>query len=564
MTFQVKVPDTGGAAEVTVAEITVAVGDTIAAMDEVALLESDKGVMDIPAEVGGKVVSIDVKIGDVVTAGQSLMTLDAVAEEKSTPVPAPKAEASAAPVSAPAEGEAQLVVLGGGPGGYTAAFRAADLGLNVTLIDQRASLGGVCLNVGCIPSKALLHLAKVIDEAKHSADAGISFGAPKINLEGVRAFRDKTTGRLTSGLAGLAKRRKVRVVTGQGQFIGPNEIEVTGAEGSETIRFRNAIIACGSEPVRLPFLPDDPRIMDSTGALALEDVPERLLIIGGGIIGLEMAEVYHALGSKITVIEFMDKIIPGADADITKPLHKRISARYEEVLLKTKVTGATATDAGIEVSFETGGETRTATFDRVLVATGRRPNGDRIGATAAGITPDERGFISVDMQMRTAQPHIFAVGDVVGQPMLAHKAAHEGKVAAEVIAGEKAAFDPLAIPSVAYTDPEIAWAGLTETEAKAKGIPYEKGAFPWAASGRALSMGRDDGLTKILIDPETKRVIGGAMTGPNAGELLAEIVVAIEMGAVAEDLGLSIHPHPTLSETVAFAADAYLGTLTDG
>lgn len=557
MTVQVKVPDTGNASDVTVAEITVAIGDMVAATDDVVLLESDKAVMDIPAEAAGRVVSIDVAIGDVVTAGQSLMTLEA-AEAQAAPKTLPD------PATTTAEGTAQLVVLGGGPGGYTAAFRAADLGLDVTLIDSRPTLGGVCLNVGCIPSKALLHLAKIIDEAKHAGEAGLTFGAPKIDLDGIRAFRDKTTGRLTSGLAGLAKRRKVRVVTGQGAFTGPNDIEVRGPEGTQTILFQYAIIACGSEPVRLPFLPEDPRIMDSTGALALEDIPERLLIIGGGIIGLEMAEVYHALGSRITVVETMDKIIPGADADITRPLHKRIAARYEEVMLKTKVTGATATEAGIEVSFETGDTTRTEVFDRVLVATGRRPNGGAMKAEAAGITPDARGFISVDTQMRTAQPHIFAVGDVVGQPMLAHKAAHEGKVAAEVIAGEKAAFDPLAIPSVAYTDPEIAWAGLTETDAKAKGIAYEKGVFPWAASGRSLSMGRDDGLTKILIDPETKRIIGGAMTGPNAGELLAEIVVAIEMGAVAEDLALSIHPHPTLSETVAFSADAYLGTLTDG
>lgn len=557
MTVQVKVPDTGNASDVTVAEITVAIGDMVAATDDVVLLESDKAVMDIPAEAAGRVVSIDVAIGDVVTAGQSLMTLEA-AEAQAAPKTLPD------PATTTAEGTAQLVVLGGGPGGYTAAFRAADLGLDVTLIDSRPTLGGVCLNVGCIPSKALLHLAKIIDEAKHAGEAGLTFGAPKIDLDGIRAFRDKTTGRLTSGLAGLAKRRKVRVVTGQGAFTGPNDIEVRGPEGTQTILFQYAIIACGSEPVRLPFLPEDPRIMDSTGALALEDIPERLLIIGGGIIGLEMAEVYHALGSRITVVETMDKIIPGADADITRPLHKRIAARYEEVMLKTKVTGATATEAGIEVSFETGDTTRTEVFDRVLVATGRRPNGGAIKAEAAGITPDARGFISVDTQMRTAQPHIFAVGDVVGQPMLAHKAAHEGKVAAEVIAGEKAAFDPLAISSVAYTDPEIAWAGLTETDAKAKGIAYEKGVFPWAASGRSLSMGRDDGLTKILIDPETKRIIGGAMTGPNAGELLAEIVVAIEMGAVAEDLALSIHPHPTLSETVAFSADAYLGTLTDG
>ncbi len=565
MTVQVKVPDTGNASDVTVAEISISVGDRVAATDDVVLLESDKAVMDIPAGVAGRVLTIDVTVGEVVKAGQSLMTLEPT-EASAAPEHASAATLATVLDPAPAseDGTAQLVVLGGGPGGYTAAFRAADLGVDVTLIDSRATLGGVCLNVGCIPSKALLHLAKIVDEAKHAGDAGLSFGAPRIDLDGIRAFRDRTTGRLTSGLAGLAKRRKVRVVTGQGSFTGPNEIEVQGPEGAERIRFQHAVIACGSEPMRLPFLPEDPRIMDSTGALALEDIPERLLIIGGGIIGLEMAEVYHALGSRITVVETMDKIIPGADADITKPLHKRISARYDKVMLKTKVMAATATDAGIEVSFETGDTTEAGVFDRVLVATGRRPNGGTIGAEAAGIVPDERGFIDVDTQMRTSQPHIFAVGDVVGQPMLAHKAAHEGKVAAEVIAGQKAAFEPLAIPSVAYTDPEIAWTGLTETEARTKGIAYEKGVFPWAASGRSLSMGRDEGLTKILIDPTSKRIIGGAMTGPNAGELLAEIVMAIETGVVAEDLALSIHPHPTLSETVAFSADAYLGTLTDG
>lgn len=558
MSIDVTVPDTGGASEVTIAEITVAVGDMVAEGDEIILLESEKAVMDVPSPKAGRVQSIAVSVGDSVTAGDVLLTLDG-AENSAAGETTPAAEA----VTSDGRETAQLVVLGGGPGGYSAAFRAADLGLDVTLIDARPTLGGVCLNVGCIPSKALLHLAKVIDEAATGAEAGLNFGAPQIDLDGVRGFRDRTVSRLTSGLAGLAKRRKVRVVIGQGRFTGPNEIAVSGEAGTTRFRFEKAIIACGSEPVRLPFLPDDPRIMDSTGALALEDVPERLLIIGGGIIGLEMAMVYHALGSRITVVEAMDQIIPGADADVTKPLMTRISKQYEAIHLGAKVTGAEVSEAGVDVTFETGDGARTDRFDRVLVSAGRRPNGGAISAEAAGITPDERGFLSVDKEMCTAQPHIFAVGDVVGNPMLAHKAAHEGKVAAEVIAGHKAAFEPLAIPSVAYTDPEIGWAGLTETEAKARGIAYEIGTFPWVASGRALSMGRSDGLTKLIIDPETKRVIGGAVAGPNAGELVSEIVSAIEMGAEAEDIALSIHPHPTLSETVAFAAEAYLGTLTD-
>ncbi len=559
MTIDVTVPDTGGASEVTIAEISVAVGDVVTEGDEIVLLESDKAVMDVPSPASGRVAAVRVSVGATVSAGDVLLTLEAAEGASKVPYPGPATQG--APVG---EGErAHLVVLGGGPGGYSAAFRAADLGLDVTLIDVRPTLGGVCLNVGCIPSKALLHLAKVIDEARSGSEAGVTFGPPQIDLDGVRGFRDRTVSKLTTGLAGLAKRRKVRVVTGQGRFKGPHDIEVTGESGTMRIAFEKAIIACGSEPVRLPFLPEDERIMDSTGALALKDVPERLLIIGGGIIGLEMAEVYHALGSRITVVETMDRIIPGADADVTRPLMKRISDRYDAIHLGAKVTGAEADAEGIDVTFETGDGSRTERFDRVLVSAGRRPNGGAINAEAAGLSPDDRGFLQVDRQMRTAQPHIFAVGDVVGNPMLAHKAAHEGKVAAEVIAGHKVAFEPMAIPSVAYTDPEIGWAGLTEAEAKARGIAYEKGTFPWAASGRALSMGRGDGLTKLLIDPETKRVIGGAVTGPNAGELVAGIVTAIEMGAEAEDIALSVHPHPTLSETMAFAAEDYLGILTD-
>ncbi|MEN8892262.1 MAG: dihydrolipoyl dehydrogenase, partial [Planktotalea arctica] len=458
-----------------------------------------------------------------------------------------------------------VVVRGSGPGAYTAALRAADLGRKVVHIEKDPMLGGVCLNVGCIPSKALLHVAKVITEAEDMGAHGVTFAKPKIDLDELRSFKDSVVGQLTGGLTGLAKARKVTTVQGTGQFTGPNMIEVTHEGKTTTVSFDQCIIAAGSEPVHLPFLPhDDERVIDSTGALELKDIPKRMLVLGGGIIGLEMACVYDALGSQVTIVELMDQIIPGADKDIVKPLHNRIKGRYENILLKTKVTAMEAQKGGLKVTFEdTAGESSTDTFDKVLVAVGRTPNGKKINAAAAGVAVDERGFIAVDSQQRTGVNHIFAIGDLVGQPMLAHKAVHEGKVAAEVCAGHKRHFDASLIPSVAYTDPEVAWCGVTETEAKAKGIKYEKGVFPWAASGRALSNGRSEGLTKLLFNPEDQRIIGGCIVGTNAGDLIAEVALAIEMGADAVDLGHTIHPHPTLSETVNFAAEMFEGTITD-
>jgi dihydrolipoamide dehydrogenase len=460
--------------------------------------------------------------------------------------------------------QTEVVVLGSGPGGYTAAFRAADLGKKVILIERYESLGGVCLNVGCIPSKALLHAAKVIDEAHEVSAYGIDFGKPKIDPKKLRDWKNKVVTKLTGGLKMLAKQRKVEIVSGVGKFVSSNEILVEGEKGKQKIRFEQAIIAAGSRPVKLPFLPDDPRIIDSTGALELEETTGKLLVIGGGIIGLEMATVYHALGAEITIVELMDQIIPGADKDIVTPLYKRIQKRYQAILLKTKVTKVEAKKDGLWVTFE--GENapeKPEKFDRILCAVGRRPNGDQIAADKAGVKVDERGFIAVDKQLRTNVPHIYAIGDVVGNPMLAHKAIPEGRVAAEVISGLKHYFDPKCIPSVAYTDPEVAWVGMTENEAKAKGIQYGKGVFPWAASGRSLSLGRDEGLTKLIIDEKTHRVIGGAAVGPNAGELVAEMGLAIEMGCDVEDISLTIHPHPTLSETVAMAAEVFEGTITD-
>jgi dihydrolipoamide dehydrogenase len=463
-----------------------------------------------------------------------------------------------------ADRKTQLLVLGAGPGGYTAAFRAADLGMQVTLVERWASLGGVCLNVGCIPSKALLHAAKVIDEASSMAAHGVTFGKPTVDLDKLRNWKTSVVKKLTGGLKMLAKQRKVEVVTGNGKFVGPNLVEVTGEGGkSERIAFDQCIIAAGSEPVKLPGFPEDPRIMDSTGALELPKDVKRLLVIGGGIIGLEMATVYEALGVKVSVVELMPGLMPGADPDLVKPLEKRLRARYEAILTGTKVTKIEALKEGIRVTFEGAKATEPQVYDRVLVSVGRAPNGKAIGAEAAGVTVTDRGFIPADKQLRTNVPHIFAIGDIIGQPMLAHKAMHEAKVAAEVAAGEKRSFDVRAIPSVAYTDPEVAWAGLTETEAQAKSIPYKKGAFPWVASGRSLSLGRDEGFTKVLFDPESHRVLGAGIVGPNAGELIAELVLAIEMGADATDIGLTIHPHPTLSETVGLAAEAFEGTLTD-
>jgi dihydrolipoamide dehydrogenase len=581
--MDVKVPDIGDFTDVPVVTVLVAVGDEVKEEDALIELESDKATMEVPSPAAGKVVEIKVKEGDKVSEGSVIMVLEGAdagdaggaAGEKpggggyggrGTDAPeAPQAVAATGSASGQGDIHAEVVVLGSGPGGYTAAFRAADLGKKTVLIEKYDRLGGVCLNVGCIPSKALLHVAKVITEAEEMAAHGVSFGKPSIDLDEIRKFKDDVVGKLTGGLEGLSKGRKVQTVQGFGKFTGPNMIEVTGDEGTKTVSFDQCIIAAGSEPVDLPFIPhDDPRVIDSTGALELADVPGRMLVLGGGIIGLEMACVYDALGSKITVVELMDQIIPGADKDIVKPLMTRIKGRYENIFLKTKVTAVEAQEDGLKVTFEDDkGESFTDTFDKVLVAVGRKPNGKLIDAEKAGVAVDERGFIGVDNQQRTGQSHIFAIGDVVGQPMLAHKAVHEGKVAAEVAAGEKRFFDAKLIPSVAYTDPEVAWCGVTETEAKAKGITYEKGVFPWAASGRALSLGRSEGVTKLLFDPSDDRVIGACIVGVNAGDLIAEAALAIEMGADAVDLGHTIHPHPTLSETVNFSAEMFEGTITD-
>ncbi|MEP3295767.1 MAG: dihydrolipoyl dehydrogenase [Pseudoruegeria sp.] len=569
--MEIKVPDIGDFDSVPVVSILVEVGDTVAAEDPLIELESDKATMEVPSPAGGVVASIAVAEGDNVTEGSLILTLDAA--EGTAPTEAVKAPAAAAPAAVAATGTAsgagdihgEVVVLGSGPGGYTAAFRAADLGKNVVLIEKDSRLGGVCLNVGCIPSKALLHAAKVITEAEEMGEHGISFAKPKVDLDTLRTWKDSVVNQLTGGLSGLAKGRKVTVVNGYGRFTGPNMIEVQTDDGIKTVSFDNCIIAAGSEPVALPFIPhDDERVIDSTGALELADIPKRLLVLGGGIIGLEMATVYDALGTNVTVVELMDQIIPGADKDIVKPLHKRIEGRYEKIMLKTKVTAVEAQKKGLKVTFEDDkGESFTDTFDKLLVAVGRKPNGKIIDAEQAGVAVDERGFIAVDKQQRTGVPHIFAIGDVVGQPMLAHKAVHEGKVAAEVCAGHKRFFDAKIIPSVAYTDPEVAWVGLTEIQAKAEGIKVGKGSFPWAASGRSLSLGRSEGITKLIFDESDDRVIGAGIVGPNAGDLIAEVALAIEMGADAVDLGHTIHPHPTLSETVNFAAEMFEGTITD-
>ena len=565
--IEVHVPDIGDFADVPVIEVMVHPGDTVAEEDSLITLESDKATMDVPSPAAGTVRELSVKVGDTVSEGTLILTLDgagagganggAPEEQRPLPsVPAPSVEGTA-------DHHADVVVLGSGPGGYTAAFRAADLGLKVILIERYERLGGVCLNVGCIPSKALLHVARMIAEAEEAKGQGITFGEPQIDLDGLRSWKESVVARLTGGLDGLAKQRKVDVVRGTAKFTSPNVLRVEGADGGTTVSFDRCIIAAGSSAIRLPGVPDDPRVIDSTGALELEDVPDRLLIVGGGIIGLEMATVYDALGSQVTVVELMDQLIPGADKDLIRPLQKRITGRYESILLKTKVASIDAADDGLRVTFEGDKAPEPQTFDRVLLAVGRRPNGPQIGADAAGVLVDERGFIPVDRQLRTNVPHIHAIGDIVGEPMLAHKASHEAKVAAEVCAGHDATFDVRTIPSVAYTDPEVAWMGLTETEAKAQGIEVEKASFPWAASGRALSLGRDEGVTKLLFEPGTRRLLGAGMVGPNAGELIAETVHALEMGADAEDLSLTVHPHPTLSETVGFAAEMAEGTITD-
>lgn len=584
---EVVVPDIGNFDSVDVIEVLVKVGDVIAIDDSLITLESDKASMDIPAPQAGTVKEVKVKVGDKVAKGSLILTLEAtkgleardqglVKTEPTTQTASVASKASPALSPQPlgvANLHAEVVVLGSGPGGYTAAFRAADLGKKVVLVERYPTLGGVCLNVGCIPSKALLHAAKVITEAEEMAAHGITFGRPTIALSKLRDWKSNdVVAKLTDGLSQMAKQREVATVVGVGQFTSPNQIKVTAADGGvTTISFDNAIIAAGSQAAKLPGVApehqNDPRIMDSTSALLLEDIPKRLLLIGGGIIGLEMGTVYDALGSKVTVVELSDGLILGCDRDLVRPLQKRMEKRFEKIMLSTKVASIEPKKDGIHVSFE--GEnaaeygTTPQVYDRVLVAIGRCPNGKNIGAENAGVAVDERGFIAVDKQMRTNVPHIFALGDIVGQPMLAHKASHEGKVAAEVIAGHKVEFQAMAIPSVAYTDPEVAWAGVTEIEAKAKGIEIEKATFPWAASGRALSISRTEGATKLIFDKTTHRLIGAGIVGTNAGELLAETVLAIEMGADAEDLGLTIHSHPTLSETIGFAAEMKQGTITD-
>ncbi|MDP0927967.1 dihydrolipoyl dehydrogenase [Paracoccus onubensis] len=558
MIKEIHIPDIGDFKDVAIVEINVRPGDRIATDDTIMMLESDKATMDIPAPYTGTVIELLVAAGDRVGAGTLIMRVEAETDvEAGATVQTTDSNLPSSP-----QDHTELLIIGAGPGGYTAAFRAADLGRKVTLIDARPTLGGVCLNVGCIPSKALLHIARLIDDAAQGAAHGVRFGAPQIDLDAIRGWKEQIVGKLTGGLAGLARRRRITTVQGMARFTGSHEVEVKTPDGSRQIRFDQAIIAAGSSPVRLPFLPDDPRIIDSTGALELSQVPQRLLILGGGIIGLEMAQVYHALGSRITIAERLDQIIPGADKDIVKPLMSRIEDRYDAVHLETSVSAVEAGET-LTVSFEGKSGNWQAGYDAILVAVGRRPNGASLEAEAAGLTVSDQGFIPVDEQMRSSQPHIFAIGDVVGQPMLAHKATHEAKVAAETACGHKAGFAPMAIPSVAYTDPEIAWAGLTEVQARAQGRKLRVERFPWAASGRALSMGRADGLTKLLFDPDSGRILGAAITGPNAGELLAEAVLAIETAADATDLALTIHPHPTLSETLGFTAEAFEGTLTE-
>ena len=588
--IEIKVPDIGNFDSVDVIDVLVKVGDTIAKEDSLITVESDKASMDIPAPQAGVVKELKIKVGDKVAKDSLILLLEtdgvkndapeALQNKASSPVAEKIAEKAVEnPVTAPIPAvdtsgndiSTEVVVLGSGPGGYTAAFRAADLGKKVVLIERYATLGGVCLNVGCIPSKALLHTAKVITEAQETAHHGVSFGAPKVDLDTLRNWKaNDVVGKLTGGLAAMAKGRGVTVVQGVGKFTSPNQIAVTLNDGSAadgkvtTIGFEHAIIAAGSQATKFPGAPDDERIMDSTGALALADIPKRMLVIGGGIIGLEMGTVYDALGTKVSVVEVMDGLITCCDRDLVRPLQKRMEKRFESIMLSTKVSKIEAKKDGIHVSFE--GENApdgVQIYDRVLVSIGRKPNGKNIGAENAGVAVNEWGFINVDKQQRTNVAHIFAIGDIVGQPMLAHKATHEAKVAAEVIAGHKVEFVASVIPSVAYTDPEVAWVGMTETEAKAKGLEIEKASFPWAASGRALSIARTEGATKLIFDKETHRVIGAGIVGVNAGELLAEAVLAIEMGADAHDLGLTIHAHPTLSETVCFAAELKEGTITD-
>ena len=568
---EVRIPNIGDFADVEVIEVLVKKGDTINPEDPLITLESDKASITVPSPLAGKVREIRIAVGDKVSAGDLILlaeteTATAAAIQATTANPAVTGTTAAAAASRPtikADLQAELLVLGSGPGGYTAAFRAADLGIQTVLVERYPALGGVCLNVGCIPSKALLHAARVISDSKEAQVFGIDFGDPKIDIDTLRGWKDKVLGQLTNGLKGLAKQRKVEVVHGAGEFLSPHELKVATASGDKIIAFEQAIIAVGSQAITLPDFPDDPRIINSTGALELQNIPGRLLVIGGGIIGLEMATVYHALGAKVTVVEALDRLIAGADADIVKPLHRRIQKQYANLYLGAKVTGVTAGKDELIVSFKGEGTPASASFDCVLVAVGRRPNGLQVGAERAGVNVDKRGYILVDKQQRTNVQHIFAIGDVVGQPMLAHKAVHEGKVAAEVAAGWKSEFNARVIPSVAYTDPEVAWVGVTEEEAQVQGLNFGKGVFPWAASGRSLTLGRNEGMTKLLFDADSKTIIGAGIVGPNAGDLIAEAALAIEMGCDAEDIGLTIHPHPTLSETVAFSAEAFAGTITD-
>ncbi|MDC8759009.1 dihydrolipoyl dehydrogenase [Janthinobacterium fluminis] len=583
-TIEVKVPNIGDFKEVEVIEMMVKVGDTIKVDQSLVTVESDKASMEIPASHAGVVKELKVKIGDKIAEGSLLLVLEegaaaapaaAAAAPAAAPVPAPAA-APAAPVAAPAGGsyagkvdiECDMMVLGGGPGGYSAAFRAADLGLNTVIVERYATLGGVCLNVGCIPSKALLHVAAVIDEAATMSKHGVTFAAPQIDIDAVRGYKEKVIGKMTAGLSGMAKGRKVNVVRGVGQFLSPFHIEVTADDGSkQVLQFKQAIIAAGSSVVKLPFVPEDPRIVDSTGALELRAVPKRMLVIGGGIIGLEMATVYSTFGARIDVVEMLDGLMQGADRDMVKVWQKFNEKRFDNIMTKTKTVAVEALAEGIKVTFEAAEAGAAApapqVYDMVLVAVGRSPNGKKLAADKAGVSVTERGFINVDGQMRTNVPHIFAIGDLVGQPMLAHKAVHEGHVAAEAAAGQKAYFDAKVIPSVAYTDPEVAWVGITEDEAKAKGIKLEKGVFPWAASARAVANGRDEGFTKLLFDASTHRIVGGGIVGTHAGDMIGEIALAIEMGSDGTDIGKTIHPHPTLGESIGLAAEVYEGVCTD-
>jgi len=587
--IEVKVPNIGDFKEVEVIELLVKVGDTVKVDQSLATVESDKASMEIPSTHAGVIKELKIKVGDKVSEGSALLMLEeaagsaapapaAAAPAAAAPAPAAPAAAPApaAPVAAPVAGgysgqvdvSCDMMVLGSGPGGYSAAFRSADLGMNTVIVERYSVLGGVCLNVGCIPSKALLHIAAVIDETSHMGKHGVTFAAPQIDIDQVRKYKENVVGKMTGGLSGMAKMRKVTTVQGVGQFISPNHIEVTAEDGTKkVVQFKQAIIAAGSSVVKLPFVPEDPRIVDSTGALELRFMPKKMLVIGGGIIGLEMATVYSTFGARIDVVEMMDGLMQGADRDAVKIWQKYNEKRFDKIMTKTKTVGVEALPEGIKVTFESAEPGVAAPepqlYDMVLVAVGRSPNGKKIGADKAGVIVTDRGFINVDSQMRTNVPHIFAIGDLVGQPMLAHKAVHEGHVAAEAAHGEKAHFDATVIPSVAYTDPEVAWVGVTEDEAKAKGIKVEKGHFPWAASGRAVANGRDEGFTKLLFDAETHRIIGGTIVGTNAGDMIGEVALAIEMGADGVDIGRTIHPHPTLGESIGMAAEVYEGVCTD-